>query len=163
MDRAINEQAYVSSREAARLLGVKAATLYAYVSRGLVRSVPSGDGRGRRYLRSDLARCKSRSDAHAGHGPLAGAALRWGEPVLDSALTSIGDEGPRYRGQLATELAAQGVSFEAVAELLWAVAPSSAERPQWPKPTVAQRRRDIALTRNVRRVVEVALRVGGNF
>lgn len=126
-------ESYVSAREASRVLGVKAATLYAYVSRGLVRSIPGDGARGHRYLATDLARLKARSDARAGHGPLARAALRWGEPVLDSALTSIGDEGPRYRGQSAIALAKTQTSFEAVAELLW-TSELPAARPHWESP-----------------------------
>ena len=62
---------FVTAREATELLGVKAATLYAYVSRGRVRSVPSADGRGRLYARQDLERLKARSAARSGHGPVA--------------------------------------------------------------------------------------------
>ena len=123
MERTINdggtEGGFLDAKGASALLGVKPETLYAYVSRGLLRSVPSPEGRGHGYSRTDLERLKARSDARAGHGPVAGAALRWGEPVLDSSLTALGAEGPRYRGQLATELAERDVPFEAVAELLW--------------------------------------------
>ena len=45
---------YVGAEEAAEILGVKPATLYAYVSRGLVRSYRRGDRRARLYRRSDL-------------------------------------------------------------------------------------------------------------
>lgn len=111
--------AYLDGRAAAALLGVKRETLYAYASRGLLRSEPGGgSGRGRRYLREDLDRLKARRDARAGHGAVAAGALRWGEPVLASALTAIDARGPRYRGHLAVELA-QTATFEAVAELLW--------------------------------------------
>jgi citrate synthase len=129
MDERIND--LVTAREAAKLLGIKLDTLYAYVSRGLVRSV-SGEGRkARLYLRADLDRLRARSDAHRGHAPLAAGALRWGEPVLDSAITAIDGEGPIYRGHPATRLAADGVPFESVAELLWTGA-LPATRPEWP-------------------------------
>jgi citrate synthase len=120
---------FVSGKEAAALLGVKRETLYAYASRGLVRSEPGGAGRERRYSRDDLERLKARRDARSGHGPVAAGALRWGEPVLESALTAIEAAGPRYRGRPAVELA-QATSFEAVAELLWSgVLPEQA--PRW--------------------------------
>ncbi|WP_434425196.1 citrate synthase family protein [Nannocystis pusilla] len=128
---------FLSGKEAAALLGVKRATLYAYASRGLVRSEPGGPGRERRYSREDLERLKARSDARSGHGPVAAGALRWGEPVLESALTAIDTSGPRYRGRPAVELAASS-SFEAVAELLWAGAlPEQA--PRWPAPGLGLR------------------------
>ncbi|HEY8206951.1 MAG TPA: citrate synthase family protein [Myxococcaceae bacterium] len=123
----------VTAREAAKLLGIKLDSLYAYVSRGLVRSV-SGEGRkARLYLKGDLDRLRARSDAHRGHAPVAAGALRWGEPVLDSAITAIDEGGPLYRGLPAARLAADGVPFESVAELLWTGA--LPERvPQWPAP-----------------------------
>jgi citrate synthase len=109
----------VDAREAAALLGVKLSTLYAYVSRGAVRSLQVGAGRKRRYLREDLARLRARSQARAGHGAVAAAALRWGEPVLDSRITALTEEGPAYRGRSAVRLAEEGRSFDEVAALLW--------------------------------------------
>ncbi len=108
----------LSAREAAALLGVKRGTLYAYVSRGWLRRL-QGEGRASRYLRQDVERLRARHDARSGHAAVASAALRFGEPVLDSALTAIDERGPRYRGQLAVELVRAGVSFEQAAELLW--------------------------------------------
>jgi citrate synthase len=140
---ALQSSAFVSGEEAARLLGVKRETLYAYASRGLVRSEPAaGKGRERRYHRDDLERLKSRHDARAGHGPVAAAALRWGEPVLESALTAIDARGPRYRGRPAIELA-ETVPFESVAELLWSgVLPDSP--PLWPSSPIGLRLGPIA-------------------
>jgi citrate synthase len=109
----------IGAREAAELLEVKAATLYAYVSRGLLASVPGTHGPSRLYVRSDVDRLRARHLARRGHAAVAAGALRFGEPVLESALTGIDERGPRYRGHVATELACEGASFEAVAELLW--------------------------------------------
>jgi citrate synthase len=135
--RRINDQyhEYLTAREAADSLGIKLPTLYAYTSRGLIRSIAGPKGRSRRYLRADLDRLRARRDARAGHGPVAAGALRFGEPVLDTQLTAIDPErGPIYRGQLASQLAAQGVSFEAVCELLWSGrSPSPQTAPSaWP-------------------------------
>ena len=47
-------ETYVTAPEAARLLGVKLATLYAYVSRGVIRSYRQGMKRQRLYRRADL-------------------------------------------------------------------------------------------------------------
>jgi citrate synthase len=47
-------QEYVTVEEAARLLGVKRETLYAYVSRGLLRSYRQGIKRQRLYRRSEV-------------------------------------------------------------------------------------------------------------
>jgi citrate synthase len=110
---------YLPAREAAALLGVRRPTLYAYVSRGLLRCIPAADGRGSLYLREDLLLLRARARARSGHGPVAGAALLWGEPVLESALTRIGEDGPSYRGRPAVALARADTPFEAVAELLF--------------------------------------------
>jgi citrate synthase len=126
---------WIDARQAAKLLGVSRRTLYAYVSRGEIRSVAQAGGRARLYALADVDRHRARSDARAGHGAVAAGALRWGEPVLDSAITAITTRGPAYRGKLAVELAAAGTHFENVAELLW-----SGHLPTapivWPRPTL---------------------------
>ncbi|HEY3083419.1 MAG TPA: helix-turn-helix domain-containing protein [Chloroflexota bacterium] len=45
---------FLTAKEAAELLGVKPATLYAYVSRGIVRSYRPGLKRRRLYRRAEL-------------------------------------------------------------------------------------------------------------
>lgn len=118
----------LTAAEAAQLLGVKPQTLYAYASRGLLRRL--GQGKRRRYLLEDVERLQLRQRARSGHGPVAAAALSFGEPVLDTRITGIDERGPLYRGTPAVELAEQGQHFEAVAELLWSgqLPPS---QPQW--------------------------------
>ena len=78
----------LDARQAARLLDVKLPTLYAYASRGLLKSLaPHGPGaaRSHHYLRGDVERLKARHDARKGHAAVAASALRWGEPVMESA------------------------------------------------------------------------------
>ena len=111
---------YLGAEAAARHLGVKRETLYAYTSRGLVRSVPGPRGRARRYLRADLEALRARRDARTGHTAAAASALRFGPPVLESSVSWLTDDGPIYRGMAAIELAESDTSFESVAELLWA-------------------------------------------
>src|ERR1043165_4693463 len=106
------EEKWVDSRTAAKHLGIQQRWLYAYVSRGQVRSIAGGRGRPRMYSLMDLERLRVRRDARAGHGAVAAGALRWGEPVLDSAITAITPRGPAYRGHVAVDLAASGVRFE---------------------------------------------------
>src|SRR5262245_36776490 len=50
----LNGEEYLTGEEAAQLLGVKRATLYAYVSRGVLRSYRQGIKRQRLYRRADL-------------------------------------------------------------------------------------------------------------
>jgi excisionase family DNA binding protein len=47
---------YLTADQAARQLGIKRATLYAYVSRGILRSYRQGIKRERLYLRADVDR-----------------------------------------------------------------------------------------------------------
>jgi citrate synthase len=117
--RRFDDQRWVDARTAAKHLGIQLRSLYAYVSRGQVRSMAGVAGRPRLYSLDDLERLRTRRDARAGHGAVAAGALRWGEPVLDSAVTAITPNGPAYRGRLAIDLADTGQRFENVAELLW--------------------------------------------
>jgi citrate synthase len=133
--RRIDDQRWVDAPTGAGHLGISVRSLYAYVSRGQVRSVPGERGRPRLYALADLERLRVRRDARAGHGAVAAGALRWGEPVLDSAVTAITARGPAYRGKLAVELAASDTPFENVAELLWSG--YLPERPvEWPRGTI---------------------------
>lgn len=109
---------WLSSREAARRLGVSAATLYAYVSRGLLRSEATAGQRERRYRADDISRLKRRRDVGRKAEAIANHALDFGTPVLESALTLIEDGRLYYRGVDATELA-RTASLEDVARLLW--------------------------------------------
>jgi citrate synthase len=109
---------WLSSREAARRLGVSAATLYAYVSRGLLRSEATDGRRERRYRADDIARLKRRRDVGRKAESIANHALDFGTPVLESALTLIEDGRLYYRGLDATALA-RTASLEEIARLLW--------------------------------------------
>lgn len=106
---------WVDAETAADLLGVKRATLYAYVSRGQVASRRVGRGRESRYRRADLDALRTRGRGGAG----AEQALRWGDPVLESSITEMTAQGPCYRGHPVLDLVRDGVCFERVAELLW--------------------------------------------
>jgi citrate synthase len=110
---------YATAQEAIEMLNVRAQTLYAYVSRGLIRSIPQPGHKGRLYRRDDLKRLEARSLARNGHGAVAASAMNFGEPIISTSITEITPEGPRYRGRMAVDLARARVPFEAVAQLLW--------------------------------------------
>jgi citrate synthase len=157
LSRGMHQPALLSARDAARLLEVRLATLYAYVSRGLLRSVPDARKGRRLYFRDDLERLRMRRQASGGHGAAAAGALRWGEPVLDSALTEITPTGPRYRGLDALELAERGASLECVAELLWTgTLPARAAWPPPPEATPVLARLARALPRHARPLESLA-------
>src|SRR5271168_5200893 len=109
---------WINSAEAARRLGVSAATLYAYVSRGLLRSEATDGQRERRYRADDVVRLKRRRDVGRKAESIANHALDFGTPVLESALTLIEDGRLYYRGLDAAQLA-RTAALEDVAGLLW--------------------------------------------
>jgi citrate synthase len=108
---------YLTAKEVTELLGITPQTLYAYVSRGMIRS-EAGEGRTRRYLMEDVMRLKNKRDPARAAEDAAQTALRWGMPVLDSALTLITGEAVYYRGHDVAALA-QSSTLEQVAGLLW--------------------------------------------
>src|SRR5690606_16752929 len=101
----IGKQSYLTAKDVIALLDIKPQTLYAYVSRGWVRTIAQQGTRVKLYVREDVEKLHVRSQARAGHGPIAAGALRWGEPVINSAITELTPQGPRYRGMLATDIA----------------------------------------------------------
>lgn len=110
---------FVTREEAVAILGIKRESLYAYVSRGFIRSISKPDSSASLYLREDVELVKAKSAARAGAGPAAASAMQWGPPVMTTSITEITELGPNYRGELAVELAKSGYNFEAVAEYLW--------------------------------------------
>lgn len=90
-------QEYLDGDAAAALLGVKKATLYAYVSRGVLQSYKQGVGRKRLYRRADIeALCVVRPDADTGTttpspsvGPIDDRVLR--DVALPEAASWAGD------------------------------------------------------------------------
>ncbi len=116
----MGEARYFTARQAADELGVSLATLYAYVSRGLIRSEAAGESRrSRRYRAEDVRRLKERKEQRRDPGRVAKSALHWGTPVMESAITLISDDKLYYRGRDAVDLAA-GSTIEEVAALIWA-------------------------------------------
>lgn len=133
----------LTSKEAARRLGVSAATLYAYVSRGFLRSEAVDGSRQRRYRADDVVRLKRRRDVGRKAESIANHALDFGTPVLESALTLIEDGRLYYRGVDAAGLARTS-SLEDVARLLWACDDKPFAAANMPPLTTALRRAWIA-------------------
>lgn len=119
MESAATTAEYLSARRTTELLDIKLQTLYAYVSRGLIRSVRQPGKKAHVYLRTDVERVAARALARSGHGPAAAEAMNHGPAIIPTSITEISDRGPSYRGRLATDMAAGAASFESVAELLW--------------------------------------------
>jgi citrate synthase len=132
------EGRYLLAREAAEELGVSVATLYAYVSRGMIRSeAADGSERRRRYRAEDVRRLKERKARRRDPDAVVEDALSWGTPVLESEITLVSDDGLYYRGRDAVRLSA-GSTVEEVAALIWTGNPARAaelfppEQPELP-------------------------------
>jgi citrate synthase len=100
---------YLSAEQAAKALNVSLQTLYAYVSRKGVRSLPIPGTRKRRYWKSDIDRLRDKKlPAPITPGPL----------KHESEITLLTGSDVFYRGRNVVELA-ENSSFESVAALLW--------------------------------------------
>src|SRR6202051_1269913 len=98
--------------------GISPATLYAYVSRGLIRSEPSSDSRSRRYRAEDVRGLKERRTPSP--EPRGLRSFDADLPVMDTAIATITEDGPIYRGVNCIELA-EADALEHAATLLWDV------------------------------------------
>jgi citrate synthase len=103
-------QEWIGAGEAARRLGVKPASLYSYVSRGVLTSRKANGSRLSLFSSSEVEALARRGRPRR--------APRAGELVIETALTEIAGDELRYRGMDVLTLARQR-SFEDVAELLW--------------------------------------------
>ena len=99
---------WIDAEQAMATLGVRAQTLYAYVSRKKLRSFPTPGSRTRRYWRSDIV------------GLMTGAQRTRivVAPARESAITLLTENGTYYRGRSAIDLS-KTATVESVAALLW--------------------------------------------
>ena len=119
MKKPAEQRTHLTAVEAAQHLGVTESTLYAYVSRGLIRSEDcDGSKRTRKYRAEDVFRLSERKELRKNPDKAAETALSWGAPILDSAITLIAEGHLYYRGYDAIELA-KSKTFEEVSALLW--------------------------------------------
>lgn len=108
----------LTTAQAAARLGVKPASLYAYVARGLV-TRERADGGGSTFDPLEIEELARHRRPASGGSPT-------GRPlmVIDSELTLLRDDRLLYRGVPADELA-ERAGFEEAAELLWATTDSA--------------------------------------
>jgi citrate synthase len=105
--------AWLTSEAAAARLGVKPETLYAYVSRGTVRSERLPGTRRSRFLRTDVERLAGKQRRGGGR---AGAL----DVIVETELTLLDPAGRlHYRGWDVADAVASGATFEEVAGWLW--------------------------------------------
>jgi citrate synthase len=101
---------WIGAAEAAQRLAIKQASLYSYVSRGVLTRRRTADGRGSLFHAAEVEGLARRGRPRRPKGA--------SELVIETELTEITDDHLRYRGLDATILAAER-SFEDVAGFLW--------------------------------------------
>jgi len=115
----MSSPSHIDAAEAAARLRISRATLYAYVSRGLIRAEPdAADPRRSLYNAADIDALAARKARGRKPEAVAKATLDFGLPVLTSRITRIAEGRLAYRGRDATELATRA-SLEQTACLLW--------------------------------------------
>ncbi len=123
----VNQVQWLSTSQAALRLGVKPATIYSYVSRGVLESHRAEDRTSRfRALDVEALAVRGRPREASRHRSL--------DIEITTRITEIIDHTVRYRGHDALTLA-RTCSFEQVAELLW-----TGELPSAPPPWVGYSR-----------------------
>ena len=120
--RASRDSDWLSAAEACEVLGIKRQTLYAYVSRGRIRARPAvTDPRCSVYSRHDIDALVVQRGKPRARAAVAAGAIDFGEPVLDSAISTVRD-GQLYFGSEAATHLAESASLEDVARHHWRVA-----------------------------------------
>src|ERR1700721_190072 len=118
----------ISAREAAERLGIKLDTLYAYVSRGLLRSMEVASSRERHYDPDEVENFRPVRGGVRGIRPPPVMLM----PEIDSAICLIENHRVFYRGRDALRLA-ETATLEEVAALLWEDAAPAAPTPTPPR------------------------------
>ncbi|WP_227983121.1 citrate/2-methylcitrate synthase [Nocardia spumae] len=101
---------WIDAGTAAERLGVKPATLYAYVSRGVLTRRYDPDRRRSLFDPGEIEKLARRGKPRRRPAPT--------DIAIASSITALGTDRPYFRGRDAVELAASA-TFEAVAEWLW--------------------------------------------
>ncbi len=110
---------WIAVEDALSELSIQKQTLYAYVSRGLVRAkADDDDPRRSLYALADITKLKGRRRGARRRSEVAASAIAWGEPVLESAISTVRDGQLIVRGRNAADLAAKS-TLEDMARLLW--------------------------------------------
>lgn len=117
---------WITAEQALHVLQVRPQTLYAQVSRHAIRSRPDpADPRRSLYHAQDVQQQAARRAGRRRDQAIAAATIRWGDPVLDTRLSTVNQGRLCFRGRDAVAWS-KSATLEEVAELLWQA------RPAWP-------------------------------
>ncbi len=112
---------WLSAEQALKRLGIARQTLYAYVSRGIVRCRPDpADPRRSQYDPNAIDTLLERRRLGRARQAVAKSTIDFGEPVLTSRITQIAEGSLWYRGRDAIRLS-RTATLEDTAALLWAI------------------------------------------
>lgn len=143
---------WITAEQALQVLQVRPQTLYAQVSRHAIRSRPDPtDPRRSLYHAQDVQQQAARRAGRRRDQAIAAATIRWGDPVLDTGLSTVSEGRLCFRGRDAVDWS-RSATLEEVAELLWQA------RPDWPEPSPTRQARSAApaLTRALQALAERA-------
>jgi len=124
---------WMTLEEARDTLGVRAQTIYAYVSRGRIGVEPDPqDSRRSLYLADDVKALVRRKETGRTRETLATTTLFGAEPSIPTAIATFSGGRPFYRGVDVVELS-ETATLEDAARLLW----NAEQTPAFPRPSVA--------------------------
>src|SRR6185436_207723 len=97
---------WIDRTQALAALGIRAQTLYAYVSRGRIGMRPDpADPRRSLYRADDIAALTSRRARGRRPAAIAASAIAWGEPAIATGIATVHHGQLVYRGHDAVVLA----------------------------------------------------------
>ncbi|WP_370677471.1 citrate synthase family protein [Pleomorphomonas sp. PLEO] len=117
----MNSADWIDAETACALLGVRSQTLYAYVSRKLLRvQADTTDGRRSLYAKADVEALAQQNRRPRARAEVAEAAIRWGDPVLVTAISELRQGMLWLRGRSVGDCA-ETMTLEEMAAHLWQV------------------------------------------
>jgi citrate synthase len=136
---------WLTSEEAQARLKIRRETLYSYVSRGMIGATPDEAEPSRsRYSAADVAQLAAQKRRGRKRADVAAGAIRWGEPVLQSAISTVRGGELIYRGRKVSDWI-KHATLEDTATLLWqSEAPRIERRASAPPPGVTAKDRALA-------------------
>jgi citrate synthase len=110
---------WLTAHEALAVLGTQPQTLYANVSRGRIKAKRDpDDSRKSLYRGDDVRRLAQRGAGRRRQDAVAVQAMQWGDPVLQTGISTVANGRLLYRGRDACKLA-ETATLEDIAALLW--------------------------------------------
>lgn len=112
-------QSWMTQEEACRVLGVRKETLYAYASRGQIEVRRDPDVAIRKqYSSSDVVALMKNRERGRGRRTIAASTMAWGEPIINTRISTVERGRLYYRGRDAIALASWA-TLEEIAQCLW--------------------------------------------